>query len=78
MARRKYNAAVKTTRHVNKGKKGRPRTNVETERRVLELYDEDRFTCAEIARLCGIGETTLYRIVKDRREREGGLVANGH
>ena len=45
---------------------GRPRTDKRKVRTALKMYDSKQFSVDEVCRNCGIGKTTLYRMIQDR------------
>lgn len=53
-------------------KNGRPKTSVVTENLVVKLYNED-YPVADICTACKISRSTVYRILRERRQAE----ANG-
>ena len=57
-------------RRGNRG--GRPPISAETKNLVLRLYDEDKMTCEQIAKSCNISVSSLYRIMRERGEKENG------
>lgn len=46
---------------------GRPKVNEGTRNLVIRLYNEDSMTCREIATACNISESSVYRIIRERR-----------
>lgn len=46
---------------------GRPRICEATRDLVVRLYNEDEMTCREIAEACGISESSMYQILRERR-----------
>ena len=46
---------------------GRPRVDAGKVNTALKMYDSKRFTINEVCRNCGIGKTTLYRMISERR-----------
>jgi AraC-like DNA-binding protein len=50
-----------------KRKAGRPAMSEMTKDIIVKLYNED-YAIADICDACKISETTLYRILKERRE----------
>ena len=52
-------------------KTGRPSISTETKDLVWKLYNEDEMTCAEIAKTCNIGVSSLYNIINERRAKDG-------
>lgn len=48
---------------------GRPRISIETKNLVVTLYNEDKLSCAEIARSCGISKASVFRIIRERRQK---------
>lgn len=46
---------------------GRPRISEETRNLVIRLYNEDSMTCQQIAKACNISESSLHRIINERR-----------
>lgn len=54
-----------------KRKVGRPRIDEKTKNLVVKLYHQDELTCEQIARACGIGRTSVFRILNERSETDG-------
>lgn len=46
---------------------GRPRVNEATRELVVRLYAEDKMTCKDIAKACNISESSVFRIMRERR-----------
>ena len=42
---------------------GRPKTDEKTIKTALKMYDSKQFTVDEVCKNCGIGKTTLYRLI---------------
>lgn len=51
-------------------KMGRPRISEEIMDRVATLYYEDKLTCNQIAKQCGISKASLYRIMHWKRAEQ--------
>lgn len=54
-----------------KRKVGRPRIDEKTRNLVVRLYNQDELTCDQIAKACGIGRTSVFRIINERSETNG-------
>lgn len=54
-----------------KRKVGRPRIDEKTKSLVVKLYKQDELTCDQIAKACGIGRTSVFRIINERSETSG-------
>lgn len=46
---------------------GRPRLSEETRELVVKLYVENEMTCKDIAIACNISESSVFRIMRERR-----------
>ena len=46
---------------------GRPRVDASKVTTALKMYDSKQFTIDEVCRNCGIGKTTLYRLISERQ-----------
>lgn len=53
-------------------KKGRRGIDSKTKERVVELYNADELTVPEIARVCKVSESSVFRIMRERREEADG------
>jgi DNA invertase Pin-like site-specific DNA recombinase len=49
---------------------GRPKTDPKKVKQALKLYDSQEHTVAEIEELTGVNRATIYRALKERKERE--------
>lgn len=52
----------------NSRKKGRRGITEDVKKRVESLYDDDKLTCIEIAKVCNISESSVFRIMRERRQ----------
>jgi len=50
-----------------KKRNGRPPIKESVKERVIELYNSDELTCPEIAKVCNISKSSVFRIVSERR-----------
>lgn len=53
-------------------KKGRRGIDSKTKERVVELYQADELTVPEIARACKVSESSVFRIMRERRVGANG------
>lgn len=53
-------------------KGGRPKISEETRRRIVELYNENKLTCDEIAKACSVSKSSLHRILSEERRKSNG------
>lgn len=51
---------------------GRPSISDETKKLVVRLYNENEMTCGEIAAVCKISMSSLFRILKEKELTEFG------
>lgn len=49
-------------------KKGRRGITEDIKNRVENLYNNDNLTCVEIAKVCNISESSVFRIMRERRQ----------
>ena len=54
---------------IERKKGGRPKITEATRRRIVELYNEDKMTCEEIARACAVSLSSLHRIISEERKK---------
>lgn len=47
-------------------KKGRRGITEDVKKRVESLYEDDKLTCTEIAKVCGISRASVFRIMHER------------
>lgn len=52
---------------------GRPETPKKDLEKALKLYDSDEYSVPEIVEMTGISKPTIYRALKKRKEKTGGL-----
>lgn len=52
----------------NSRKKGRRGITEDIKNRVENLYNNDNLTCVEITKVCNISESSVFRIMRERRQ----------
>ena len=50
---------------------GRPPIGEATKSLVIRLYNEDKMTCADIAKACNISRSSLFNIINERKKEYG-------